>query len=46
LDLHFYLTKEFILNKNSFLLNGQNYDVPCVFQIWEKKEEIRKIQKK
>lgn len=45
LDLHFYLVKEFILNKNSFLLNGQNYDVPCVFQIWEKKEEIRKIQK-
>lgn len=29
------------LPKNSFLLNGKDYDVPCVFQIWEKKEYQR-----
>lgn len=45
LNLYFYCEKEFILNKNSFLLNGKEYDVPCVFQIWNKKNIQREIQK-
>ena len=28
------------LNKNSFVLNGDKYDVPCVFQIWQYKDEV------
>jgi len=34
------------LGKNAFVLNGSGYDVPCVFQIWEKKEEPRVLEKK
>lgn len=30
------LTLEKDLPKNSFILNGDSYDVPCVFQIWER----------
>lgn len=29
------------LAKNSFVINGQPYDVPCVFQIWERCDEER-----
>ena len=31
------------LEKNSFEVNGVEYDVPCVFQIWEKKSEDRVV---
>lgn len=41
-DFHCLFTKE--LNKDSFEVNTQSYDVPCVFQIWEKKEEKRTKQ--
>lgn len=39
----FHLIYEKDLPDNSFLINGISCDVPCVFQIWEKKEEKRKI---
>ena len=29
------------LGKNAFLLNGEKYDVPCVFQIWERRDSAR-----
>lgn len=29
------------LPKNSFLLRNKPYDVPCVFQVWEWREELR-----
>lgn len=32
------------LEKNAFEVNEEEYDVPCVFQIWEKKVEDRVIQ--
>ena len=32
--------------KNSFTLDGEDYDVPCVFQIWEKQESKREVSKK
>ena len=43
LSLDFELTQETILNKNSFELNGTPYDVPCVFQIWAKTSQRRKL---
>ena len=42
LDKNFWLIEELILPKNSFTLNGEDYDVPCVFQIWERRAEKRK----
>jgi len=37
LDECFHLSKEIMLDKNSFHLpNGKAHDVPCVFQIWER----------
>lgn len=36
LPLNFWLTKELTIPKNSFLLNDKPYDVPCVFQCWNK----------
>lgn len=35
INLNFHLTQEYQIPKNSFLLNGEPIDVPCVFQIWE-----------
>ena len=40
-DKHFHLIYEMDLLENSFLVNGIESDVPCVFQIWIRKEEIR-----
>ena len=45
LDLHFHLEQEYILPKKSFILNGADYDVPCVFQIWRKQDVLRKKRK-
>ena len=42
-NLHFHLISNIDLPKNSFLLDGKEYDVPCVFQVWEKKNIERKI---
>ncbi len=41
-DKHFHLIHEIDLLENSFLVNGIESDVPCVFQIWQYKNEIRK----
>ena len=34
------------LAKNSFEVNGDSYDVPCVFQIWQKKNTDRTLPEK
>ena len=39
--LHFHLVCEIDLPSHSFLLNEKEYDVPCIFQIWLKKENKR-----
>lgn len=44
--LNFHLIEEKDLPTNSFLVNDIEYDVPCVFQIWEKKAEERKVSEK
>lgn len=41
--LNFHLVFEMDLPKNSFTVNGQDYDVPCVFQIWVKKNFERTV---
>lgn len=38
LDMNFHLVKEINLPKNSFVFEEKEYNVPCVFQIWEKRE--------
>lgn len=42
----FHLKYEADLPEKSFLVNGVEYDVPCIFQIWEKKDYDRDIVKK
>ena len=37
----FHLVFEQDMSPNSFTVNGDSYDVPCVFQIWIKKEHER-----
>ena len=44
--LNFHLIFEIDLPEKSFLVNGAEYNVPCIFQIWEKKETNRSINKK
>jgi len=45
-DLKFHLIKSVELEKNSFSINGTKYDVPCVFQIWQKKDIPRMVEDK
>lgn len=45
-DLKFHLIQSFSLEKYSFLLNGTKYDVPCIFQIWQKKDINRSVEEK
>lgn len=37
----FHLVYEYDLPENSFIVNGNECDVPCVFQIWKKKKTER-----
>jgi hypothetical protein len=37
---------EWDLPDNSFLVDGNDHDVPCVFQIWRKSEEPRVLKEK
>jgi hypothetical protein len=41
--LNFHLLFEIDLPDNSFLMNGKDSDVPCIFQIWEKKNVFRAL---
>jgi len=43
-DFHCIHEKE--LPKDSFEVNAQAYDVPCVFQIWQKRDMNRNIEEK
>ncbi len=44
--LNWHLIHENDIEKNAFLVNDKEYDVPCVFQIWIKKEEERILPEK
>lgn len=40
-DRHLHLIEEHELPANSFTFEGQSWDVSCVFQIWERRPELR-----
>ncbi len=44
--LNFHLIQEYDLPENSFFIDTKVYDVPCVFQIWVKKNTYREEYKK
>lgn len=44
--LNFHLIYEYELPINSFIIDKESYDVPCIFQIWEKKNTYRQFIKK
>lgn len=46
IDLNFHLVHEEELPKNSFLFNEDSYDVRCVLQIWDRKDEKRIVREK
>ena len=46
LDLRFHLYKYIELPYKSFSLNGEDYGVNCVFQIWKKKDIKRTVETK
>lgn len=39
--LHFHLVYEIDIPFNSFLVNNSEHDVPCVFQVWQKRDTLR-----
>lgn len=39
----FHLMHEIDIPDNSFTLNGNEYSVPCVFQVWKQQSNVRKI---
>lgn len=45
LNKSFHLIIDNDLPRKSFLLNGEEYDVPCCFQIWKRKKEERVLNK-
>lgn len=44
--LYFHLVSEKELPKNSFCIEGKSHDVPCVFQVWIKKNKNRTLELK
>ena len=42
-DLYFHKSFQIELPKNSFNVDNQPYDVPCVFQIWERQDFKRMV---
>jgi hypothetical protein len=45
INKNLHLIAELELGKNSFNFQGNAYDVPCVFQIWEKRSQPRNQEK-
>jgi hypothetical protein len=43
---NFHLVHSHELGPDSFVLNGSPHDVPCVFQVWQKKDIDRSIDQK
>jgi hypothetical protein len=44
--MNFHLVHSEELAKDSFVLNGLPYDVPCIFQVWQKKDIDRPLEEK
>ena len=41
--LKYHLIFEIDISNDAFLINGEKYDVPCLFQIWKRQDTDRKI---
>ena len=46
IPLDFHLISQIEIEKDGFLVNGDDHDVPCIFQVWERKEENRYVSPK
>jgi predicted RNA methylase len=46
IPLHYHLVLEQDLDDKSYVLNGKEYSVPSVFQIWKENLEVKRLQKK
>jgi predicted RNA methylase len=46
IPIYYHLIYQEILSDNSFLLNNEDYQVKCVYQVWKKKPYKREIIKK
>lgn len=45
-QLNFHLINEYDIPEKSFIVDNKPYDVPCVFQIWIKKDTNRNVPEK
>lgn len=43
LDQYYYLVLDETTPKNSFILDGEPYDVPCCFQVWVRSDDKRAL---
>ena len=43
---NFHLIIEEHLKENSFIVDGSSYNVPCIFQVWERRDEFRIVREK
>lgn len=44
LHKNFHLVKEYEVPKYAFVVGGKSHNVPCVYQIWERRETLRPIK--
>ena len=44
--LCYHLEKEFDINEKAFIINGKEHNVPCIFQIWVRKDNDRYVKPK
>ncbi|MEL0154794.1 MULTISPECIES: SAM-dependent methyltransferase [unclassified Sphingopyxis] len=44
LDRNFHLIHEETVQRDAFLFRSKPYDVPAVFQIWERRDDLRELQ--
>ena len=44
LDRNFHLIHEETVQRDAFLFRSKPYDVPAVFQIWERREDLRELK--
>jgi len=45
-SLNFHLVKEYEILNNAFTIDGEVHHVPCIFQIWEKRQSNRLVEPK
>ena len=46
IPLDFHLVSQIDIEKDGFLVNGKDHDVPCIFQVWERRENNRYVSPK